>query len=114
MPGPVDSLASEGCHDLIRDGVTLVRHVDDVLSELGPLSVPSTQSSSVTIHSPRELVLNVQETEVLNQITSQPIGIDEVVRGCSMEPSRVLATLTVLEMRRLIRRLPGNSFVRHD
>jgi DNA processing protein len=114
LPGPVDSLASEGCHELIRDGVTLVRNVDDVLSELGPLSVPSTQSSSVTIHSPRELVLNVQETEVLNQITSQPIGIDEVVRGCSMEPSRVLATLTILEMRRLIRRLPGNSFVRHD
>ena len=114
LPGPVDSLASEGCHDLIRDGVTLVRNVDDVLSELGPLAIPSTQSSSVTIHSPRELTLNVQETEVLNQITLQPTGIDEVLRGCKMEPSRVLATLTVLEMRRLIRRLPGNSFVRHD
>lgn len=114
LPGPVDSLASEGCHDLIRDGVTLVRNVDDVLSELGPLAIPSTQSSSVTIHSPRELTLNLQETEVLNQITLQPTGIDEVLRGCKMESSRVLATLTVLEMRRLIRRLPGNSFVRHD
>jgi len=114
LPGPVDSLASAGCHDLIRDGVTLVRNVDDVLSELGPLPVPSTQSSSVTIHSPRELVLNVQETEVLNHVTSQPVGIDEILRSCNMEASRVLATLTILEMRRLIRRLPGNSFVRHD
>ena len=114
MPGPVDSLASEGCHDLIRDGVTLVRHVDDVLSELGPLPMPSVQSRDVTIHSPRELVLNPQESEVLNQISSQPITIDAVLRACSMESSRVLATLTVLEMRRLVRRLPGNSFVRHD
>ena len=114
LPGPVDSLASEGCHDLIRDGVTLVRHVDDVLSELGPLPMPSVQSRDVTIHSPRELVLNPQESEVLNQISSQPITIDAVLRACSMESSRVLATLTVLEMRRLVRRLPGNSFVRHD
>ncbi len=114
LPGPVDSLASEGCHDLIRDGVTLVRNVDDVLSELGPLPVPSTQSASVIIHSPRELVLTVQETEVLNQITSQPTGIDEILRACKLESSRVLATLTMLEMRRLIRRLPGNSYVRHD
>ena len=114
LPGPVDSLASAGCHDLIRDGVTLVRNVDDVLSELGPLPVPSTQSPSVTIHSPRELVLTVQETEVLNQISSQPTGIDQILRACKLESSRVLATLTMLEMRRLIRRLPGNSYVRHD
>lgn len=114
MPGPVDSLASEGCHDLIRDGVTLVRHVDDVLSELGPLPMPSVRSQNVTIHSPRELALNPQESEVLNHIGSQPTPIDEVLRACSLESSRVLATLTVLEMRRLIRRLPGSSFVRHD
>jgi len=114
LPGPVDSLASEGCHDLIRDGVTLVRHVDDVLRELGPLPMPSVQSRDVTIHSPRELVLNPQESEVLNHISTQPIAIDDVLRACSMESSRVLATLTVLEMRRLVRRLPGNSYVRHD
>ena len=76
--------------------------------------MPSTQSASVTIHSPRELVLTVQETEVLNQISSQPTGIDEILRACKLESSRVLATLTMLEMRRLIRRQPGNSYVRHD
>jgi DNA processing protein len=84
------------------------------LSELGPLPVPSTQSSSVTIHSPRELVLTAQETEVLNQVSSQPTSIDEILRACKIESSRVLATLTILEMRRLIRRQPGNLYVRHD
>ena len=76
--------------------------------------MPSVQSRDVTIHSPRELVLNPQESEVLNHISTQPIAIDDVLRACSMESSRVLATLTVLEMRRLVRRLPGNSYVRHD
>lgn len=114
LPGQVDSLASEGCHDLIRDGVTLVRGVDDVLSALGPLPMPSSPNSGVTIHSPRELVLNPLETQVLNLISLQPVHVDDLLRNTAIEASRVLATLTVLEMRRLIRRLPGNLFVRHD
>ena len=114
LPGPADSLASEGCHDLIRDGVTLVRHVDDVLQTLGPLPVPAATTSTVTIYTPRELALNSLESAVLNRITSVPIQIEELLQQCGMETSRVLATLTVLEMRRLVRRLPGNLFVRHD
>lgn len=114
LPGQVDSIASEGCHDLIRDGVTLVRGVDDVLSALGPLPMPTSPTSAVTIHSPRELVLNPLESQVLNLISTQPIYIDDLLREAAIETSRVLATLTVLEMRRLIRRLPGNQFVRHD
>ncbi len=114
LPGPVDSLASEGCHDLIRDGVTLVRHVDDVLASLGPLPVPAATSSTVTIHAPRELALNSLESAVLNHLSSTPVSIDEILQLSAMETSRVLATLTVLEMRRLVRRLPGNLYVRHD
>lgn len=114
LPGQVDSLASEGCHELIRDGVTLVRNADDVLAMLGPLPMPTSTTSAVTIHSPRELVLNPLETEVLNRISMQPVHVDELLRDTNIEVSRVLATLTVLEMRRLIRRLPGSMFVRHD
>lgn len=114
LPGPVDSIASEGCHDLIRDGVILVRNVDDVLSSLGPLSRPSNQAEDVVIHSPRELALNPLESQVLNLISTTQVHSDEVLRAAGIEPSRVLATLSVLEMKRLIRRLPGGYFVRHD
>ena len=114
VPGNVDSIASEGCHDLIRDGVTLIRNADDVLAELRPLARPSTQSPEVTIRNPRELVLNSLESEVLNLITSQPVHLDDILRTTQLDPSRVLATLTVLEMRRFIRRLPGSLFVRPD
>ncbi|MCA9037606.1 MAG: DNA-processing protein DprA [Planctomycetaceae bacterium] len=114
VPGNVDSVASEGCHELIRDGVTLIRNADDVLAELGPLPIPSNRSPEVTIHNPRELVLNALESEVLNLITSDPIHMDQILRATQLDPSRVLATLTVLEMRRFIRRQPGGMFVRHD
>ena len=38
VPGPVDSAASAGCNALIRNGVVLCRHVDDVLEELHGVS----------------------------------------------------------------------------
>ena len=44
------------------------------------------------------------------------LGLDEVdlevLAGCQLETSRVLATLTILEMKRLVRRLPGGYLVR--
>jgi DNA processing protein len=51
LPGQVDSIASEGCHDLIRDGVTLVRGVDDVLSALGPLPMPTSPRTKRSVPS---------------------------------------------------------------
>lgn len=112
VPGPVDSLTSEGCHDLIRDGVTLIRNLDDVLEQLGPLAAPARSQTDLTIHHPREVMLNPQEAEILNAISTTATPIDDVVRQTQLDPSRVLATLTVLEMRRFIRRLPGNMVVR--
>jgi DNA processing protein len=114
VPGRIDSLASEGCHDLIRDGVTLVRHVDDILAAIGPLTKPVSAASDgcETIHSLRELSLNEIERHVLNLITAEPTLQDEIISSSLLEPAQVLATLTVLEMKRLIRRQPGGFFIR--
>lgn len=112
VPGRIDSLASEGCHNLIRDGVCLVRSVDDVLEALGPLVAPVATAGGSEIHTPRELTLNDQERRVLDAVGIEASHVDEVLRSIDMDSSRVLATLTVLEMKRMIRRLPGGYFVR--
>ncbi|MBS0266555.1 MAG: DNA-protecting protein DprA, partial [Planctomycetes bacterium] len=58
VPGRIDSLASEGCHDIIRDGATLVRHVDDILQGLGPLAAPVVSGNSDgSVFAARELLL---------------------------------------------------------
>jgi DNA processing protein len=112
VPGRIDTDHSLGCHDLIRDGVTLVRGVDDVLEALGPLTKPVQKSATETVHHPVELQLTDQERTVLNLIAAEATAIDEVVRGAGIETNRVLTTLTMLEMRRLVRRLPGGFIVR--
>ncbi len=112
VPGRIDSLASEGCHDLIRDGVALARGPDDVLEALGPLMQPVKKPDGDVVHVPRELSLSDQERVVLNLVTIDPQHCDELLQHTDLETSRVLATLTILEMKRLIRRLPGGYLVR--
>ena len=112
MPGRVDSEASLGCLDLIRDGATLIRNVDDVLNALGPLVAPIKRTPQEIVRKPAELTLSDQEKMILNLIAAESTAVDDVIRTADIEASRVLSTLTVLEMKRLVRRLPGGFVVR--
>lgn len=117
VPGRIDSNNSRGCHQLIRDGATLVRSVDDVLEQLGPLVCPVSRDvasgeSGETIKHPAELKLSDQERQILQAIRSEPTGFDDIMQQTGLPASRLLSTISVLEVRRLIRRLSSTSFVR--
>ena len=113
VPGPVDSLSSQGCHRLLRDGARLVETVDDILEELGPLVREVTPSPAETpVRRPAELMLSDLERSLLGRLGDDPRGVDELIVETGLTASQVLATLSVLEMRRLVRRLPGHVFVR--
>lgn len=112
VPGRVDSRMSRGCHRLIRDGAKLVETADDVLEELGPLVAASPAATGQTVHHPAELLLNEIETQVLQAVRIDPTTIDEVAAASKLPIPQVLATLSILEMRRLIGRLGGNRVVR--
>ena len=113
LPGRVDSDASLGCLDLIRDGATLIRGVDDVLEALGPLVSPVRRAEKEVVRQPAELALSDQERLILNLVSAESTAVDDVIRQAAIEASRVLSTLTVLEMKRLVKRLPGGFVVRH-
>jgi DNA processing protein len=113
VPGPVDSLASVGCHRLIRDGAKLVETVDDILEELGPLVRDlKPKPEEAAVRRPSELTLSEQERSILARLGDTAIAVDQLITETGLGASRVMATLSVLEMRRLIRRLPGQMFVR--
>jgi DNA processing protein len=112
VPGRADSRVSQGCHRLIRDGAKLVESVDDVLEELGPLVEATTGANGQPIHHPAELSLNEIESLVLSAIQPDPTSIDQVIVASRLPTSQVLATLSVLEVRRLVRRLSGSTVVR--
>jgi len=115
VPGPVDCRLSKGSHGLIRDGAKLVGSVDDILEELGPLFEPVKLESGREVASPAELGLEGLERTVFDLVSAggaAGVAIDAVVDSSELAASQVLATIAVLEMRRLVRRLPGSRVQR--
>jgi DNA processing protein len=112
VPGPVDSRMSRGCHALIKDGAKLVETIDDVLAELGPLAEKIQREDGTVLQQPAEVLLNEIEQGVLAVIDSAPTSVDAIAASCGMPIHRVLSTISVLEMRRLIRRTSGTQVVR--
>jgi DNA processing protein len=123
VPGPVDSLSSRGCHQLLRDGAKLVETVDDIVEELAPaireqvrtLAVeepaePEASPPASTTAAPRGL--SGLELKILEQLDDLPKPADALIAATGLAASQVMATLSILEMRRLVRRVPGNQFVR--
>ena len=117
VPGPVDCRMSRGCHRLIRDGARLVESADDVVDEFGPLFATATTATGREVRVPAELQLDDVERTVLAAVdgaigADEAAAIDEVVAASGLAASQVLAALGVLEMRRILRRLPGNRVAR--
>jgi DNA processing protein len=112
VPGPVDNRNSKGCHALLRDGAILVESVEDILDALGPLVETNQQEDGREIRHPAELQLNATETSVLQAIGTDPTLVDQVVQQTELPTHRVLSTLSVLEVRQLIVRLPGGTVTR--
>jgi len=112
LPGPVDSRMSRGCHRLLRDGAKLVETADDVLEELGPLCAPADTNDGEVIRHPAELALNDVERNILQAIDVRPTLVDQVAETTGLPVHRVLSTLSVLEMRHLIRRVSASQVMR--
>jgi DNA processing protein len=112
VPGPIDSRLSHGCHALIKDGAKLVESIDDVLAELGPLAENIDLGDRTLISQPAELLLNEIEQQVLQAVDSSPTSIDAIAVACCLPVQRVLSTVSVLEMRRLVLRVSGTQVVR--
>ena len=112
VPGQIDSRLSRGCHALIKDGAKLVESIDDVLAELGPLAENIQRDDGTLLTKPAELTLNEIEQQVLAAIEVAPTSMDDVMKASGLPIHRVLSTISVLEMRRLVRRVSGTQVAR--
>lgn len=111
VPGRADQLQARGCNRLLRDGAALVETPEDVLQQLGPLVRP-VKTGDAVVRKPVELTLNPVEQQILQALDDDPTPIDRVIDSTALSASQVLATLSVLEMRRLVRRVGGTMVQR--
>jgi DNA processing protein len=135
VPGPVDEPNAEGTNGLLRSGALVCRSAADVLEDLapqiteaaravsaarGPVATDGQQGSQETgapLLPEMEAAatggagLTPDERQVLSRLPrTRGIGIETLGEACRMGPGRLLAALLELELRGLVRQLPGRRF----
>jgi DNA processing protein len=108
VPGRIDNPSAQGCHQLIKDGAKLVEGVEDILGELEFL-LPREAVST-----PRPLPDNLtpEEQQIYAAIELDETPIDTITRATGLTSGVVSSALLRLEMRKLVKQLPGKRFVR--
>jgi DNA processing protein len=109
VPGPARAVNQRGSHRLIQEGAKLVTCAEDVLAELLPayrarLSARRAAAVEASLTAPERRILAV---------IADGRHVDQVIREVDVPPAAVLETLLALELRGLVRQLPGKRFCRH-
>ena len=107
IPGPIDRPTSHGANRLIQQGAKLVMSVDDILEdvqtlfprapELLPSKPPDIEGDLLTVY---------------EAITSRETSIDEIIARSGIGAGPATVALLQLEMRHLVKQLPGKYFVK--
>ncbi|OHE89276.1 MAG: DNA protecting protein DprA [Verrucomicrobia bacterium RIFCSPLOWO2_12_FULL_64_8] len=112
VPGRIDQPSSRGCHQLIRDGATLLTSVDDILAELNyldglrPAPLPATGGEGFSLQG-----LNETEQRVLECFRGGSVLSIDALVGLTQLPAHELgATLMLLELKKLVVKRADGAF----
>lgn len=126
VPGPVDSSASAGCLELLRNGARLVRSAEDVIEDLtglapvaarpaapprsdsGPAAQPAAETPRLPFPSPP---LDPLHQRLLDALATRR-HTDELTRELNIPVNELSRALMQMELNKLVRRLPGNFYER--
>ncbi len=109
VPGSIFSPTSLGANRLVQDGAKLVTDAADVLEELN-LSRAAAQPALpgfMPLPAPEGV-----EAEVLAHIGAEPIHIDEVRRQAALPVANVSSTLSLLEIKGLVKQVGAMRYIR--
>jgi DNA processing protein len=119
VPGSVQSEQSRGANGLIKQGAKLVETVEDILDELAPQFEPSfrarMQDRRAALTRPVQsgrLVLERDEAALYAALSEEPVHIDELIVKTGLPAASVSGLLLSLELKGVIRQLPGRSCMR--
>ena len=117
VPGRIDQPTSAGCHQLIRDGATLLTSVDDILAELNyldglrPAPIPEKSTSAAAPAAPMPGMLGPEEEAVFACFTGGAIlSLDALAGQTGLPPAALSANLMRLELKRLVAKRADGTF----
>lgn len=105
VPGGIFSPGGAGVNKLIQDGAHPVTKVSDIIDHLNLYMVPQ--------HTEARTVLpeNEEEKTILALLDHEARHVDELIRTATLPAPTIIATLTMLELKGLVRHLGGMLYV---
>lgn len=105
VPGPINSVVSQGTLQLIKEGADMALSASDILSAYG---LAETEISAEKIPA---LSLNKLEQAILEKLIHEPKEIDELSRLLSVSASKLGAALSLMQLRGIIVKEEGKYYV---
>jgi DNA processing protein len=121
VPGPIDRPTSTGANRLIQQGAKLVMDAGDVLDEMHllfpapPARLHGPEILGGTLRGPSQAPahgLTEEEQKVFESLLEGETPLDSIVEKSGLPTGKVSSTLLALEMKRWVRQLPGQRFVK--
>jgi DNA processing protein len=105
VPGPINAPQSKGTNNLIQQGARPLLRMDEVLEVLNLQHIQTQQKA--------RKVLPADETEaaLLRVLGSQPVHVDDIQALSGLPIDKVSATLTLLELKGIVRQVGGMNYV---
>ncbi len=112
VPGLADTPHARGCHALIKDGAKLIENFQDVIDDFNLLPLEQTTTSETaaagnTKPPAPEIHLQGLELKIWRLVQNGEAYIDDIIAMADEETSSVLAAILTLELKRLVKQLPG-------
>ncbi|MGH7167516.1 MAG: DNA-processing protein DprA [Nitrospiraceae bacterium] len=115
VPGFVKADNSRGPNGLIKQGAKLVEHVQDIIDELLPqLDAPFRERLKERVPHPVESPprLGKEEATIYLALSFEPTHIDDLITNSRLPAADVAVHLLALELKHLVRQLPGQTYLR--
>ncbi len=111
VPGRINTHEAQGCHQLIRDGATLITSVKEILEELNYACSPKLNEETQLKGEEVSVALSEDEHAILMLLKQGAEGIpDFIANRLGFPISRVSAVLTCLELKHLIKKGSDGTF----
>ena len=108
-PGDPSSAYFEGNHQLLREGGIYFTSADDIMEDLHWLDNPPTvrQNSDCSANSAQ---MTPEAQAVVNALKPGTLGFEKLSAISGLEPSKLLSTLTILQLNGIIEAIPGKQY----
>jgi DNA processing protein len=117
IPGNVTNILTRGPHRLIKEGAKLVESSLDIVEEILPMLEPSfrdhLEKQQLALHpQPSSPSLGPEEQRVFDCISLEPVSLDDLISQNTYAPSEMMSILLSLEIKGLIKQIPGLQYFR--